>query len=85
MRLILPVARRQFRARALPAPMTPTAQTLDPRAERYFATADRYNRAATDLGYLSLEHAIRAGRMPEILSRAAGLDDGRGFLAQGGR
>ena len=47
------------------------APSLDPRAERYFATAARYNAAATDLGYLSLEHAVRAGRMADILRRVA--------------
>ena len=52
----------------LPSPTPEPA--LDPRAARYFEQAARYNAAARDLGYLSLEHAVRAGKMPEILHRA---------------
>ncbi len=53
----------------LPSPTPEPA--LDPRAARYFEQAARYNAAATELGYLSLEHAVRAGKMPEILRRAS--------------
>ena len=53
----------------LPSPTPEPA--LDPRAARYFEQAARYNAAATELGYLSLEHAVRAGKMPEILHRAS--------------
>jgi hypothetical protein len=44
--------------------------TPDPRAARYFSMAARYNAAAVELGYLSLEHAVKAGRMPDVLRRA---------------
>ncbi len=43
----------------------------DPRAARYFAKAERFNAIAAELGYLSLEHAIRAGRMREIYARVS--------------
>jgi hypothetical protein len=46
------------------------AASPDPRAVRYFSIAARYNAAAAELGYLSLEHAVKAGRMPEVLRRA---------------
>ena len=51
------------------SPSSVSAPLLDPRAARYFAMAARYNGAAEELGYLSLEHAVRAGRMPDILRR----------------
>ena len=54
---------------------TPEAP-IDSRAERYFARAARYNAIATELGYLSLEVAVRAGRMSEILRRADAGKDG---------
>ena len=47
------------------------APSSDPRAVRYFSIAARYNAAAADLGYLSLEHAVRAGRMPDVLRMAS--------------
>ncbi len=47
-----------------------TAPSPDPRAVRYFSIAARYNAAASELGYLSLEHAVRAGRMTDVLRRA---------------
>jgi hypothetical protein len=59
---------RQSGAAALPSPTHPL---VDPRAERYFAIAARYNAAAADLGYQSLEHAVRAGKMPDVLRRAS--------------
>jgi hypothetical protein len=43
----------------------------DPRAERYFSIAARYNAAATALGYESLEHALNDGRLSEILRKAS--------------
>jgi len=46
----------------------------DPRAVRYFSIAARYNAAAAALGYLSLGHAVKAGRMPDIL-RIASSDE----------
>jgi hypothetical protein len=46
------------------------APSPDPRAVRYFSIAARYNAAAAELGYLSLEQAVKAGRMPEVLRRA---------------
>jgi hypothetical protein len=48
----------------------PPKPERDPRAERYFATAARYNAAASALGYESLEQALSDGRMSEILRRA---------------
>ena len=51
------------------SPSSDSTPVLDPRAARYFAMAARYNTAAEELGYLSLEHAVRAGRMPDILQR----------------
>ena len=50
------------------------APSPDPRALRYFSIAARYNAAAAKLGFLSLEHAVRAGRMPDVL-RMASYDD----------
>ena len=49
------------------------APSPDPRAVRYFSIAARYNSAAAELGYLSLEHAVRAGarRMPDVLRMAS--------------
>ena len=47
------------------------APSPDPRAVRYFSLAARYNAAAAELGYLSLEHAVRAGRMPDVLRMAS--------------
>ena len=44
----------------------------DPRAVRYQATAARYHSAAAGLGFRSLDEAIRAGAMPNILRQAAG-------------
>lgn len=41
----------------------------DTRAQRYFSTAERYNAAAADLGFKSLEDALKAGRMREIVRR----------------
>jgi hypothetical protein len=43
----------------------------DPRAARYLAKAHRFNAVATELGYESLEHAIKAGRMREIFARVS--------------
>jgi hypothetical protein len=43
----------------------------DSRAERYFAKAAAYNAAASEMGFLSLEAAVRAGRMGEVVRRAA--------------
>jgi len=43
----------------------------DPRAVRYFSIAARYNAAAAALGYLSLGHAVKAGRMPDVLRMAS--------------
>jgi hypothetical protein len=43
----------------------------DPRAERYFSTAARYNAAARALGYESLGHALNDGRLSEILRKAS--------------
>jgi hypothetical protein len=67
--------------------------TDDPRASRYLATAAGYNRAAEEMGYRSLQDAITAGRMSEIISAcrgdiaprtkaplAQGLDAGTGRL-----
>jgi AraC-like DNA-binding protein len=42
-----------------------------PRAARYFARAGRINAIAAEMGYESLEHAIRAGRMREIFQRVS--------------
>lgn len=50
------------------------APSPDPRAVRYFSIAARYNAAAAKLGYLSLEHAVKAGRMPDVL-RIASSDE----------
>jgi hypothetical protein len=50
------------------------APSPDPRAVRYFSIAARYNAAAAALGYLSLEHAVKAGRMPDVL-RIASSDE----------
>ena len=47
------------------------APSPDPRALRYFSIAARYNAAAAELGYLSLEHAVKAGRMPDVLRMAS--------------
>ena len=52
-------------------PVADVAPSPDPRAVRYFSIAARYNAAAADLGYLSLEHAVRAGRMPDVLQMAS--------------
>jgi hypothetical protein len=40
------------------------------RAARYFSKSEQYNKAAADMGYLSFEAAIRAGKMKDILERA---------------
>jgi len=55
------------------AGMPPATQmpARDPRAERYFSIAARYNAAATALGYESLEHALNDGRLSEILRKAS--------------
>jgi hypothetical protein len=45
--------------------------TDDPRASRYLATAAGYNRVAEEMGYRSLQDAITAGRMSEIIRRVA--------------
>jgi hypothetical protein len=47
------------------------AAVPDSRAERYFARAAAYNAAASEMGFLSLEAAVRAGRMGEVVRRAS--------------
>jgi hypothetical protein len=50
---------------------SPPSAVPDSRAERYFAKAAAYNAAASQMGFLSLEAAVRAGRMREVVRRAA--------------
>ena len=63
--------------RSSPEPMrgenrtTPVPPVPDSRAERYFAKAAAYNAAASEMGFLSLESAVRAGRMGEVVRRAS--------------
>ena len=73
MKLLLRATGVRLDQRSSPTPSSDSASLLDPRAARYFAMAARYNAAAEELGYLSLEHAVRAGRMTDIL-RCAGAE-----------
>jgi len=57
--------------RARPAAIGGESAVPDSRAERYFAKAAAYNAAASELGFLSLEAAVRAGRMGEVVRRAS--------------
>jgi len=47
----------------------PPESERDPRAVRYFSLAASYNAVAAEMGYASLEHAVKAGQMPELLRR----------------
>jgi hypothetical protein len=57
--------------RSRPTPIGDESAAPDSRAERYFAKAAAYNAAASELGFLSLEEAVRAGRMGEVVRRAS--------------
>jgi hypothetical protein len=57
--------------RSRPAAIGGESVVPDSRAERYFAKAAAYNAAASELGFLSLEAAVRAGRMGEVVRRAS--------------
>ncbi len=52
------------------APRSPSETARDPRAVRYFSVAASYNAAAADMGFPSLEHAVKAGQMREVVRRA---------------
>ena len=45
--------------------------TMDPRTAPHFARAARCRALAAAMGWRSLEHAVRAGQMPELLRRVA--------------
>jgi hypothetical protein len=55
--------------RAIPTSAS-THNAPDPRAVKYFALAARYNAAATEMGFQSLEAALSAGQLREVLRRA---------------
>ncbi len=63
--------------RAFPSSAS-TSTSPDPRAVRYFALAARYNAAATAMGFLSLEAALGAGQLREVLRRAGLAEEAEG-------